>query len=102
MWQKLDGGCAVVFSVEWFDGPYMANKSRNHEKLTNDQLHELAIIILDVYGSGLPKCELEESIALVLEDVPGFELASTQTIQRVISQVRRYYDDEIHRRNQEN
>ena len=92
----------VVFGSKWFDGFYMVKRNHIQEKLNDVQLHELAIIILDVYGSGLPKDELEESIALVLEDIPGFELATTQTIQRVISQVRRYYDDEVHRRNQEN
>ena len=80
----------------------MANKNHFQKPLTDDQLHEVSIIILDLYGIGLPKDELEDSIALVLEDVPGFELVSTQTIQRVIDQVRRYYDDAYQNRIQEN
>ncbi len=71
----------------------MANENHSQAFLSDDQLQELTIIIVDQYGNGLPKNELEESIALVLEDVPGFELVSTQTIQQVIEQVRRYYDD---------
>lgn len=71
----------------------MVNRTIDYEILNDDQLHGLAITVLDLYGVGLPMEELEESIALVLEDVPGFELASTQTIQYVINQVRRYYDD---------
>ena len=80
----------------------MANENHTPEFLTDDQLHDLVIIIRDQFGIGLPTDELEESISLVLEDVPGFELVSTQTIQRVINQVRRYYDDADQNRIQEN
>jgi hypothetical protein len=92
---------AVVFDPRRNDGPFMANENPNHKFLTEDQLHQLAIVVIDMYGAGLPRDELEESIALVLENVPGYELASTRTIRRVVDQVSRYYDDTIQSRVQE-
>ena len=72
----------------------MANENHIQEFLTDDQLHDLAIIILDQFGAGLPTAELEESISLVLEDVPGIEMESHQFFLSVIHQIKElYYGD---------
>ena len=51
--------------------------------------------IIEEFGSGLSQEELDESIGVVMENVPGLETESTQEIQRLIESIRRKYDDEI-------
>ena len=69
----------------------MANKKHSKSSLTQEQIKSLSEYIVEVYGTGLPEEELVESISVVLEDVPGFELVSSQSVQCVINQIRNQY-----------
>jgi len=69
----------------------MATKEHYESLLTQKQIKSLSEYIVDVYGTGLPEEELVESISVVLEDVPGFELVSSQSVQCVINQIRNQY-----------
>ena len=87
---------AVVFLGHRLDGLRMANEDELHLKqLSVDQIEELVRYIVDEFGSGLSQEELDESIGVVMENVPGLELESTQEIQRLVESIRRKYDDEI-------
>jgi hypothetical protein len=69
----------------------MAIEKTNESPLTQEQIRSLSEYIVDVYGTGLPEEELVESISVVLEDVPGVELVSSQSFQCVINQIRNQY-----------
>ena len=74
----------------------MATEDEFHtERLSVDQVEQLARYIIDEFGSGLSQEGLDESIGVVMENVPGLELESTQIIQRLVESIRRKYDDEI-------
>ena len=74
----------------------MANEDEFHPgRLSVDQIQELARYIVDEFGSGLSQEELDESIGVVMENVPGLELESTQENQQLVESIRRKYDDEI-------
>ena len=64
------------------------------ESLSEDQLDQLVRFLIDEFDVGLSRDELDESIGLVMENIPGFELVSTQTIHRLVNQIRSRYDDE--------
>ena len=86
----------VVFWTVWFDGPPMTNKTGIHlEPLSGEQIQELARYIIDEFGTGLSREELDESIGVVMENIPGLELASTREIRQLTKSIRRQYDDEI-------
>jgi hypothetical protein len=73
----------------------MTNETLIHpESLSDDQLDQLVRFLIDEFGVGLSGDELDESIGLVMENIPGFELVSTQTIHRLVNQIRSRYDDE--------
>ena len=59
--------------------------------LTTNQIHDLAVIVLEECGPCLSDDELTEQIGLFLEDIAGFETASEQVVGRVINQIRSYY-----------
>ena len=65
------------------------------ETLSEDQICELVKYIFEEFGSGLSQEELDESTGVVMENVPGLELESTQELQRLVESIRRKYDDEI-------
>jgi len=88
----------VVFFDDWFDGLYMADKNSINEFVSLNQIKELSLYILEVYGTDLPLEELNESIYLVMEDVPGIESISVQEIQLLNSQIRNQYYDETKRK----
>ena len=74
----------------------MATEDEFHLKQPSvDQIEELVRYIVDEFGSGLSLEELDESIGVVMENVPGLELESTQELQRLVESIRRIYDDEI-------
>ena len=74
----------------------MANEDEFHPgQLSVDQIEELVRYIIEEFGTGLSQEELDESIGVVMENVPGLELESTQEIQRLVESIRRKYDDEI-------
>ena len=74
----------------------MANEDElHHDQLSVDQIEELVRYIIDEFGSDLSLEELDESIGVVMENVPGLELESTREIQRLVESIRRKYDDEI-------
>ena len=60
-------------------------------QLTSDQIEELASIVLEECGSCLSDDELTEEIALLLEDIAGFETASDRSVRYVINQARSHY-----------
>ena len=61
--------------------------------LTTDQIQDLAVIVLEECGPCLSDDELTDEIALLLEDIAGFETASDQVARQVINQVRSHYHD---------
>ena len=85
----------VVFWTVWFDGPPMTNETEIHlDPLSEEQIQELARYIIDEFGMGLSREELDESIGAVMENIPGLELASTYEIRQLTQLIRRQYDDE--------
>ncbi len=85
----------VVFQAVWFDGPPMTNETGIHlDPLSEEQIQELARYIIDEFGMGLSREELDESIGVVMENIPGLELASTHEIRQLTQLIRRQYDDE--------
>ena len=74
----------------------MANENEfQPDQLSVEQIEELVRYIIDEFGSGLSLEELDESIGVVMENVPGLELESTRELQRLVESIRRKYDDEI-------
>jgi len=69
----------------------------NHEPfsvktdLTEQQIHDLAMIVFEESGACLTGDELDEQVALILEDVAGFETASDEAVRRVINEIRNHY-----------
>ncbi len=59
--------------------------------LTEQQIEDLAMIVFEENGACLTSDELDEQIALLLEDVAGFETASDKAVRRVITQIRNHY-----------
>ncbi len=59
--------------------------------LTKQQIHDLAMIVFEESGACLTSDELDEQIALLLEDVAGFETASDKAVRLVITQIRNHY-----------
>ena len=59
--------------------------------LTTNQIHDLAVIVLEECGTCLSDDELTEQIGLFLENIAGVETASEQVICRVINQIRSHY-----------
>ena len=76
----------------------MANQKHIKGFLSNEQICELVTFVIDQFGIGLSGDELNESIYLILEDVPGIESESDQDIHRLINQVRNLYHDTIKRK----
>jgi hypothetical protein len=74
----------------------MANEDEFHlRRLSLNQINDLVRYIIDEFGCGLSQEELDESIGVVMENVPGLETQSTLEIKRVIDSLRRKYHDEI-------
>ena len=69
--------------------------------LTQDQIQDLAVIVLEECGSCLSDDELTDEIALLLEDIAGFETDSDQVVRQVINQARSHYHD-ISKQHEEN
>ena len=61
--------------------------------LTQDQIQDLAVIVLEECGSCLSDDELTDEIALLLEDIAGFETASKKLVRQMINQARSHYHD---------
>lgn len=69
----------------------MTNEKPINNYLTDNQIEELSIYIIDTYGTDLSLEELNESIFLVMENITGMENESTQIIQSLILQIRNQY-----------
>ena len=82
------------------DGPYMTSRNQSKCFLSDEQIHELVDVVIQEFGSGLSGNELVESIRLVMEDVPGIEMESTQEIHCVVNQIRNIYHDKHQNRNE--
>ena len=82
------------------DGPYMTSRIQFQCFLSDDQIHELVDVVIEQFGTGLSGNELVESIRLVMEDIPGIEMESTQEIQCVVNQIRSHYHDQHQNRNE--
>jgi len=85
---------AVVFLCDEKDGLSMANENSINNCFSVDQIKELSTYVIDVYGTDLPLEKLNESIYLVMENIPGIELISLQEIQLLISQIRNQYHEQ--------
>lgn len=81
-----------------FDSPRMANQKHIQCFLSNEQIQELVTFVTEQFGNDLSGDELSEAIQLVMEDIPGIEVESAQSIHCVINQVRNLYHDTIKRK----
>ena len=63
--------------------------------LTQQQIHDLAEILVEEYGPCLTGDELLEHIAMLLEDISGFESAPGSAVDRVITEIGRTYHDAV-------
>lgn len=81
------------------DGPHMTSGNQSNCLLTDEQILELVYAVTEQFGTGLSGNELVESIRLVMEDVPGIEMESTQEIHCVVNQIRILYHDQYKDRN---
>ena len=77
----------------------MTNQKHIECFLSNEQVLELVMFVIDQFGIGLSGDELNESIYLALEDVPGIEGESDQDVHRLLNQVRNLYHDTIKHKN---
>ena len=59
--------------------------------LSNDQLEAIVNQIVEDNGSQLTNSELLEVICLIMEDIPGYEIADSQTLTEIINHVRNLY-----------
>jgi len=59
--------------------------------LTTDQIQDLSMIVLEECGSCLNDDEMTDEIALLLEDIAGFETAPDDAVRQVINQARSHY-----------
>jgi len=68
-------------------------QSNANAQLTDSQIQQLAEIVVSVYGSDLAEAALAEAIALLLEDISGFELASVSIVHATLNAIRsKYYE----------
>jgi len=74
----------------------MANQNKCF--LNDEQLRELADIVVEEFGVDLSGDELNEAIQLLMECIPGIELESPHAIHCVLTQVRNLYHDTIKRK----
>lgn len=81
------------------DGPFMVNQKHSQCFLTNYQIQELSDVVTEQFGSDLPRDELVDAIRLVLEDIPGIEIVSTQEIHHVTNLIRNLYNDHNNSKN---
>ena len=60
--------------------------------LTEDQLNDIVIMIVDDYGSRLTGGEVSEVIGLILENISGFETVDSNTFTQVINEIGNLHD----------
>jgi len=59
--------------------------------LTHEQIQHLAEILVEECGPCLSSDELSEQIALLLEDIAGFESAPDSAVHQLITDIGRHY-----------
>jgi len=69
--------------------------------LTENQLKDIVMIIVDDYGSRLTGGEVSEITGSILENISGFETVGSNTLTQVINEIGRRYDESV-RKNSEN
>jgi CRISPR/Cas system-associated protein Cas10 (large subunit of type III CRISPR-Cas system) len=69
--------------------------------LTEDQLNNIVMMIVEDYGSRLTGGEVSEITGLILENISGFETVDSNTFTQVINEIGRRYDESV-RKNSEN
>jgi len=60
--------------------------------LTEDQLNNIVMMILDDYGSRLAGAEVSEIAGLILENISGFETVDSNTLTQVINEIGNLHD----------
>lgn len=63
--------------------------------LTEDQLNDIVIVIMDDYGPRLTGGEVSEITGLILENISGFEAVDSDTLTQVINNIRTLYDESV-------
>jgi hypothetical protein len=56
--------------------------------LTENQLTDIVMMIVDDYGSRLTGGEVSEITGLILENISGFETVDSNTLTQVINEIR--------------
>ena len=68
-------------------------QSNADTQLTDTQIQRLAELVLEDHGRDLGEADLDEVIALLLEDVAGYELASAAVVNDTLNAIRsKYYE----------
>lgn len=68
-------------------------QSNTDAQLTDDQIQQLAELVVEDHGTGLAEAKLEEVVALLLENVAGYELASASIVNDTLNAIRsKYYE----------
>lgn len=63
--------------------------------LTEDQLNDIVMMIVDDYGSRLTGGEVSEITGLILENISGFETVDSNTFTQVINEIRTRYNESV-------
>jgi len=63
--------------------------------LTEDQLNDIVMMIVDDYGSRLTGGEVSEVIGSILENISGFETVDSQTLTQTINEIRKRYNESV-------
>jgi len=70
----------VITSISSGGGIPTDSPITNHTSLTDEQIKQLAVIIVDEFGSDLDWKQFNDTALLLFEDVPGFELMTHSKI----------------------
>jgi hypothetical protein len=63
--------------------------------LTEDQLNNIVMMIVEDYGSRLTGGEVSEFAGLILENISGFESVDSNTLTQTINEIRKRYNDSV-------
>ena len=68
-------------------------QSNADTQLTDTQIQRLVAILFEEHGLDIEEADLDEVIALLLEDVAGYEIASASVVHDTLNAIRsKYYE----------
>jgi len=72
----------------------MSQKQPHKQGLSNGQLQTIVDVLCARHGQELPKCEFDDALLLLFEDIPGLELVSDSETQTMISELWSLYNEQ--------